>query len=92
MMTKEMVMELLAKAEADLMVDEWDDEISVTVDDFVGFDEDWSEVMRDLENAELVDEIYETLKKEAVSVDDDFYVNFHFEGFSVCWGYGSFDI
>lgn len=92
MMSLEMVLELLASAGDDLMVDVYDDEVSVVVEDFVGFDDDWSEVMRDLDDADLVDSIEEQLSAECVSEDGDFYHYFHFDGFSVCWGYASFDI
>jgi len=92
MMSLEMVLELLASAGDDLMVDVYGDEVSVVVEDFVGFDDDWSEVMRDLDDADLVDSIEEQLSAECVSEDGDFYHYFHFDGFSVCWGYASFDI
>ena len=91
-MSLEMVLELLASAGDDLMVDVYGDEVSVVVEDFVGFDDDWSEVMRDLDDADLVDSIEEQLSAECVSEDGDFYHYFHFDGFSVCWGYASFDI
>ena len=55
-------------------------------------DDEWAEIIRDVENGELVDSIYETLKKEAISVDEDFYVEFKFDGFSVSWGYASYNI
>ena len=90
MMSLEMVLELLASAGDDLMVDVYDDEVSVVVEDFVGFD--WSEVMRDLDDADLVDSIEEQLSAECVSEEGDFYHYYHFDGFSVCWGYASFDI
>lgn len=92
MMSLEMVLELLASAGDDLMVDVHDDEVSVVVEDFVGFDDDWSEVMRDLDDADLVDSIEEQLSAECVSEEGDFYHYYHFDGFSVCWGYASFDI
>lgn len=94
MMTLEMVLELLAQAESDLFFDDelFEGELSVTVHDFDGFDEDWSEVMRDLDNAKLVDKVYETLKAEAIEVSGDFYEYFDFGDFVVCWGYSSFDI
>lgn len=91
-MTMEMVMELLATAGDDLIVMDWDDSIDVEVNDFEGFDDDWAEIIRDVENGELVDEIYKTLKREALSVDEDFYVEFQFEGFSLSWGYASYNI
>lgn len=92
MMTREMVMELLATAGEDLMVSEYDDEISVTVYDFEGFDEDWSEIIRELDDEVLVDTIYGILSIKARRVEGDFYRYFHFDGFTVCWGYASFDI
>lgn len=92
MMTKEMVLELLAKAGADLSVEDWGDEISVDVNDFEGFDENWSEIDRELDNEELVDEIEEILSAECVSEGGDFYHYYDFDGFSVKWGYASFDI
>jgi len=92
MMTREMVMELLATAGEDLMVSEYDDEISVTVYNFEGFDEDWSEIIRELDDEVLVDTIYGILSIKARRVEGDFYRYFHFDGFTVCWGYASFDI
>ena len=92
MMTMAMVMELLASAGDDLIVMDWNDSIDVEVNDFEGFDDEWAEIIRDVENEELVDSIYETLKKEAISVDEDCYVEFKFDGFSVSWGYASYNI
>lgn len=92
MMSLEMVLELLASAGDDLMVEVYGDEVSVVVEDFVGFDEDWSEVERDLDDADLVDSVEEQLSAECVSEDGDFYHYYHFDGFSVCWGYASFEV
>lgn len=94
MMTREMVMELLAMAGADLDVYEYTDgsQISVTVEDFEGFDDDYNEIDRELDNAELVESIESQLAKSALSVFDDFYRCFEFDGFTVVWGYASFDI
>ena len=92
MMTYEMVMELLATAGADLSVDECGDRIYVTVEDFDGFDESWDEIMRDLDDEELVDSIYEQLEASAVSASGDFYRYFDFDGFTIVWGSASFDI
>ena len=92
MMTKEMILALLATAGNDLDVEDWDDEIEVTVNDFEGFDENWDEVDRELDNEELVTSIYKTLVAECKTHRDDFYNYFDFEGFSICWGYASFDI
>ena len=94
MMTREMVMELLATAGADLSVWEYSDgsQISVTVEDFEGFSDDWSEIDRELDNGDLVDSIEEQLEASALSVSGDYYRYFEFDGFTVVWGYASFDI
>ena len=94
MMTREMVLELLATVEADVTVDAdfEDGSVEVIVDDFDGFDEEWSEIYRELEDAEAVNAVYDRLKAEALSVDGDFYRYFHFDGFTVCWGYASMDV
>lgn len=92
MMTYEMVMELLATAGTDLEVLALDGEISVTVQDFVGFDDSWREVDRELDDEDLVDSVQEQLEAAALSVDGDFYRYYEFDGFTVVWGYASFDI
>lgn len=94
MMTREMVMELLATAGADLSIWEYSDgvRISVTVEDFEGFEEDGAEVYRDLDDEDLVDSIYDRLEASAISVSGDYYRYFEFDGFTVVWGCASFDI
>ena len=56
-----------------------------------GFDEEWCEVFRDYDE-EAVAELVEWLEEHAVEVEDDFYAVYHFEGFEVHLGYGSYDI
>ena len=92
MMTREMVMELLATAGADLDVYTCaDGEVHVTVQDFEEFDEDWDEVEGDFDE-ELVDSIQETLEESAVSAEGDYYRYYEFDGFTVVWGYASMDV
>lgn len=93
-MNREQVLALLATAESDLEVWEMSDEeeIDVTVYDFEGFDEHWSEIDRELDNPELVERIYDTLRDNCVEFDEGFYQDFYFEGFRVHWGYASYDI
>ena len=92
-MTREMVMELLATAGADLDVyTRLNGDISVTVNDFEGFDDSWSEIERELDDEELVDSIFEQLEASAISVSGDYYRYYEFDGFTVCVGYASFDI
>ena len=66
-------------------------ELVITVDDFEGFDEDWSEIMRDYDE-EAVDGLIEWLEEHCISEDGDFYSYYYFEEFDVELGYSSFDI
>ena len=92
MMTREMVLELLATLGADVDVYErMDGTVRVTVQDFEGFDEEWSEVDRDYDE-DAVDAVYERLEAEASEVSGDFYRYFQFDGFTVVWGYASMDV
>ena len=72
-------------------IDEEKPELVITVDDFEGFDEDWSEIMRDYDE-EAVDGLIEWLEEHCISEDGDFYSYYHFEEFDVELGYSSFDI
>jgi len=93
MMSREQVMELLESAGADLSVDvRSDGEIAVEVQDFEGFDDDWEEVERELDDPDRVEEIEEVLEREALSASGDYYRYYQFDGFSVCWGYASFEV
>ena len=66
-------------------------ELIITVDDFEGFDDDWSEVMREYD-VEAVDGLIEWLEEHCISEEDDLYSYYHFEDFDVQLGYTSFDI
>jgi hypothetical protein len=90
MMTYEQVLAQISQVE-DVSVYEREDEIRVTVEDFGGFDDDWSEILLDYDE-EAVDALCEWLEEHALSVDGDYYQYYHFDGFVVCLGYGSFDI
>lgn len=72
----------------------WEEEheLSVTLDDFEGFDENWSEIYREYDNPETVKRFERMLETECRSKEDDFYVTYHFEDFDVQLGYSSFDI
>lgn len=92
MMTREMVLELLATLGSDVDVYErMDGTIRVTVQDFEGFDEEWSEVEAG-HDEDAVDVVYERLEAEASEVEGDYYRYFQFDGFTVVWGYASMDI
>ena len=67
-------------------------ELAITIEDFEGFDENWSEIMRELDDEEAVDAFLEWLEEYCISKGGDFYREYQFEGFAVELGYASFDI
>ena len=91
-MTKEQVIAICETAGRDLFVCDCDDEVIVEVYDFIGFNDDWSEEMRQLDNAELVNTIYDIFKKHCNEFIEDFYDSFIFDDFTVTWGYSSYNI
>lgn len=62
------------------------------VDDFGGFDEDWSELDADWTDEELVGAVEDALDEMADEVVGDFYVQYHFGDAVVQLGYTSYDI
>lgn len=66
--------------------------IDLTIDDFEGFDENWSEVDREFVDADTVEEVLEWLEENADCIDGDFYHYYHFGEIVVKVGYTSFDI
>lgn len=90
-MTLEMVLKGLEALGADVEYEVTSEgDVEVTVQDFGGFDEDWSEIIVDYTKA--VDEFEELLEAECVSHEGDLYTYYQFDGFTVVWGYASFDI
>lgn len=92
MMNYEMMVKEIKGLGEDAFLYEYDDELDVTLNDFEGFDEDWEEIDRDYDNEEAVNAFLEMLERECESKEGDFYVTYHFNGFNVKIGYGSFDI
>ena len=93
MMTREMMIAAIKALGADASLWECSDgTLDVTIEDFEGFDDDWSEIDREYDDEEAVDAFLEMLETECLSKEDDYYVVYHFEGFDVCLGYASFDI
>jgi hypothetical protein len=93
MMTREMMLAVIEALGADASL--WDEEaycLDVTLEDFEGFDENWSEIDREYDDEEAVDAFLEILETECLSSEGNFYVVYHFEGFDVRLGYASFDI
>lgn len=66
-------------------------ELVITIDDFEGFDENWSEVMRDYD-VDAEEALIDWLEEHCISEEGDFYSYYHFEDFDVQLGYSSYDI
>ena len=64
----------------------------IDLDDFEGFDENWDEQFREYDDADAVENFLDTLEKEALEIDEDYYTTYKFDGFSVKLGYTSYDI
>ena len=84
------VMERVAQVE-DVSVWEYAGRISLTVLDFEGFDEDYGEVMAHYDE-EAVASLLEWLEEHCVSMEENFYTIYYFDGFEVSVGYESYDI
>lgn len=92
MMTYEKILEMANALGEDAIVFDFNNEINVDFNDFDGFDENWEEIMRDYDNPNAVEAFEEMLRSEALSIDDDYYTTYHFNGFTVKVGYTSYDI
>lgn len=92
MMTYEQVLKMAEALEDDARVYDFEDCIHVDFNDFIGFDNNWSEIFRDYDNPKAVEAFEEMLKAEAEEVDEDFYTTYCFKGFFVKVGYTSYDI
>ena len=89
-MTKVEVMAMLATVK-DIEVYEYEDgDIDVTIQDFEGFDEDWSEIIVDVDAS--VEVMEDWLAAHCVSQCHDYYSEYEFEDFTVCVGCSSMDI
>lgn len=92
MMTYEQVLTMAKALGNDAIVFDFEGNISVDFNDFEGFDNDWSEIMRDYDDANAVEAFEKMLRTEALEVDDDFYTTYYFDGFTVNVGYTSYEI
>lgn len=91
-MTKIEILKMLNDLGNDADVYEYEGAINVDFNDFYGFEEDWSEAMRDYDNPEKVEQALDTLQRNAIIIEDNFYTTYHFEDCSVIVGYASYEI
>ena len=91
-MTIEKIIAQLDRISADASYEITGSRIDLTIDDFEGYDDDWSEIFRDFVDEKAVDEVLEWLEKNADYVEDDYYCRYHFGDIVVEVGYTSYDI
>ena len=91
-MTIEIITAQLDRISEDSWYDVDDNRVNLTINDFEGFDDDWSEIARELVNAAAVEEVLDWLEENSDSADGDFYEYYHFGNIVVEVGYTSFDI
>lgn len=75
----------------DLLIYEFNNEINITVNDFEGFTEDWSEIMREYD-IKAVNNLLNELRKACKEYSEDFYHEYKFEDFTIVVGWHSYDI
>ena len=91
-MTIEMITAQLDRISAGSWYDVHDNHIDLTINDFDGFDDDWSEVASEFVDEDAVDEVLEWLEENADFSEGDLYEYYHFGEIIVEVGYTSFDI
>ena len=89
---KNIILNKVKELESDIIMFDFDTTIRLTIDDIEGFDEDWSEIERELENSNGVNEFLEFLANTCKSMEQDFYTTYNYDDFDVIVGYSSFDI
>lgn len=70
---------------------EWNNEITITFNDFEGFDEDWDEIYKSNYDSILENKILSFLKENCISIDNIEH-DFIFEDCIVDYTYMSYDI
>lgn len=64
----------------------------VTMEDFLGFDEEWNEIDRDYADETLVDDFLDALTEQAIRIEGDFYRTYYFDGYMIRLDFASYDI
>ena len=91
-MTIEIITAQLDRISEDSWYDVDDNRINLTINDFEGFDDNWSEIDREFVDAKAVEEVLDWLEENADSSEGDFYEYYHFGDIVVEVSYTSFDI
>lgn len=72
--------------------DDLTDEINITFEDFIGFDENYNEIDNENFDNEIYDKVMKILKDNCIKEEKDLYLYYEFEDCDVCVGFTSFDI
>ena len=91
-MTMEMILTQLDSISACSDYEVIDNYISLTINDFAGFDSNWNEVYYSDADDDAIDEVIEWLEDNADSVRGSLYHQYYFGEIVVEVGYTSFDI
>ena len=94
MMTIEKIIEMLDKISEDSFYWVYEEfkEIKLTIEDFGGFNEDWREKDRDLEDPKGVEEVLAWLEQKADFIDDEWCTEYHIGEIVVTVDYASSSI
>lgn len=94
MMTIEKIIEMLDRISEDSFYWVYEEfkEIKLTIEDFGGFDENWREKDRDLEDPEGVEGVLNWLELKADSIDDEWCTEYHIGDITVKVDYTSYSI
>lgn len=65
---------------------------SVVIRDFDGFDENWNEIDRTLNNPDLLEKFINTIEENALAIENDYYADYYFDDYVIHLGYESMDI
>lgn len=79
------------KESEDLLVVDYNDIVSLILNDFDGFDEDGEEIEREYNKPELVEELFEVLDKFSTETSVGFYSTYVVNGVKFQVGYSSYD-
>lgn len=71
------------------IVFEHNNNINICIDDLAGFDDNWNEIFNNIDK-NVIRNFKDYLTKNAISIDENFYTVYHFDGFDVTISYTSF--
>jgi hypothetical protein len=89
---KDTILKMLNNLKDDVTFYIYKDIIHVTIDDWVGFDDDYQEIFRDYTDPDGVDKLLNYLDKYNLCTKGDLYTTYYFQDCIVKVGYSSFDI